>query len=351
MKILVTGGLGFIGSNFLNMFVPKYPEHEFYNIDCLTYASNLDNICEIKHKSNYNFIKADISIEKEVNKIFDLVCPDIVIHFAAETHVDRSIKGSKVFIGTNVIGTYNLLESSRKIWSDNDNVFVHISTDEVYGELGDTGSFSELSKYCPNSPYSATKAASDHMVRAWYKTYKLPIKIINCSNNYGPMQFPEKLIPLMTINAINGHKLPIYGKGENVRDWLYVNDHCQAIWQVMTLGEIGETYNVGGSNEKSNNEIIQNIIKILVDKYDYNYKKLMSLIEFVEDRPGHDYRYSVDASKIKTQLNWKPVTSFTKGLSETIKWYINNKKWIDNIKTGKYELAKENIEKLKIYHA
>jgi dTDP-glucose 4,6-dehydratase len=350
MKILVTGGLGFIGSNFLNMYVNKYPEHDFYNIDSLTYASNFENVKDIKSKSNYYYIRVDISQEKQVEKIFDLVCPDCVIHFAAESHVDRSIKGPKIFIETNIIGTYNLLESARKHWTNNDHVFLHISTDEVYGELDNKGSFNELSRYSPNSPYSASKAASDHMVKAWHKTYGLPIKIINCSNNYGPRQFPEKFIPLMTINAMNGSLLPIYGKGDNIRDWIFVEDHCNAIWEVLINGKIGETYNVGGANEKTNIEVIEAIIKILVDDHGCNYIDLKKLIVYVADRLGHDFRYSVDISKIKSELQWVPHTTFETGLKKTINWYINNTKWINDIKSNKYNGPKMKTKYLKIYN-
>ena len=350
MKILVTGGFGFIGSNFLNIFVNRYPEHDFYNIDCLTYAANLDNLNEVKGKSNYYYIRADISQEAHVSEVFNLVCPDCIIHFAAESHVDRSIKGPKKFLETNIIGSYNLLESARKHWSKGKNVFLHISTDEVFGELGNDGSFNESSRYSPNSPYSASKAAGDHMVKAWYKTYGLPIKIINCSNNYGPRQFPEKFIPLMTINAINNCMLPVYGRGNNIRDWLFVEDHCNAIWEVFKKGKVGETYNVGGCNEKSNLEVIEAIINILVDDHGYNYIDLKQLIEYVSDRPGHDFRYSVDITKIKGELQWVPETNFKTGLKKTINWYINNSKWIDDIKSKKYNTLKMKPKYLKIYN-
>jgi len=350
MNILVTGGLGFIGSNFLNTYVNKYPEHNFFNLDNLTYASNFENINNIVHNDNYNFIKADISIKSHIDKVFNIVAPDWIVHFAAESHVDRSITRSKAFIDTNVIGTYNILEAFRNNLSHEKQAFIHISTDEVYGELGELGSFSELSNYSPNSPYSASKAASDHLVKAWFKTYNLPTKIINCSNNYGPNQFPEKFIPLIITNSINGYELPVYGNGKNIRDWLYVNDHCEAIWKVAEAGNIGETYNVGGGYERTNNEVINLILTIMADDHGFDYAKLNALIKFVDDRPGHDYRYSVDSSKINNELNWLASTPFDVGIRKTINWYMDNKNWWQNIKNGNYNYKKRDIETLKLYH-
>ena len=323
MRILVTGGAGFIGSNFLRLFVPKYPEHTFINLDKLTYAANLDNLIDIEEAKNYYFEQADIADYPRVQEIFKKYSPDIVVHFAAESHVDRSIVGPADFIHTNIIGTFHLLEACREQWKDKEGkLFHHVSTDEVYGTLGETGYFTEESRYDPSSPYSASKASSDHLVRAYYRTYGLPVKITNCSNNYGPYQFPEKLIPLMILNALEGKPLPVYGRGENVRDWLYVEDHCRAIWLVIQKGRVGETYNIGGNNEWRNIDIVYKICDILGEELGRDPMEFKRLITFVPDRPGHDLRYAIDSTKIRTELGWKPQETFETGLRKTVKWYL-----------------------------
>jgi dTDP-glucose 4,6-dehydratase len=344
MNILVTGGAGFIGSNFLNLFVPRYPEHNFINFDKLTYAANLLNLKGIENLSNYTFEQGDIADFSRVNKVFAQYNPDIVVHFAAESHVDRSILGPSEFVQTNIIGTFNLLETCRKFWGNppkpkQRKLFHHVSTDEVYGSLslGKTGLFTETTPYAPHNPYSASKASSDHLVRAYYHTYGIPIKITNCSNNYGPYQFPEKLIPLMILNALNNKPLSVYGKGENIRDWLYVEDHCEAIWTVIQKGKIGETYNIGGNNEWKNIDIVNKICDILAEKLKKDPIEFKKLITFVKDRPGHDLRYAIDSTKIKNELDWQPEETFESGLKKTIRWYLNNKTWIDSIKTGAYK--------------
>ena len=339
---LITGGAGFIGSNFLNLFVPRYPEHNFINFDKLTYAANLLNLKSIENLSNYTFEQGDIADYSRVNKVFAQYNPDIVIHFAAESHVDRSILGPAKFVQTNIIGTFNLLEACRKNWQNSlkkNKLFHHVSTDEVYGSLSlnDEYLFTEITPYAPHSPYSASKASSDHLVRAYYHTYGIPIKITNCSNNYGPYQFPEKLIPLMILNALNDKPLPVYGKGENVRDWLYVEDHCEAIWAVIQKGKIGETYNIGGNNEWKNIDIVNKICDILAEELKKSPLSFKKLITFVKDRPGHDLRYAIDSTKIKSELHWQPEETFETGLRKTIKWYLNNKTWVNTIKTGTYK--------------
>lgn len=339
-NILVTGGAGFIGSNFLNLFVPRYLEHSFINLDKLTYAANLLNLKDIENLPNYKFEQGDIANYSRITEIFDKYNPYVVVHFAAESHVDRSIIGPVEFIHTNIIGTFNLLETCRKNWSDSqkkNRLFLHVSTDEVYGSLGKTGYFSETTAYNPSSPYSASKASSDHLVRAYFRTYGLPIKITNCSNNYGPYQFPEKLIPLMILNTVKNAPLPIYGKGENIRDWLYVEDHCEAIWIVIQKGKIGETYNIGGNNEWKNIDIVNKICDISAEELKKDPIKFKKLITFVKDRPGHDLRYAIDSTKIKKELHWQPREIFETGLRKTIKWYLSNQKWVDSIKTGEYK--------------
>ena len=344
MNILVTGGAGFIGSNFLNIFVLRYPEYNFINLDKLTYAANLLNLKGIENSPNYSFEQGDIADYEKVIEIFARYNPDIVIHFAAESHVDRSILGPTEFIQTNIIGTFNLLEACRKFWSNpskhkQQKLFHHVSTDEVYGSLtlDQTGYFTENTPYAPHSPYSASKASSDHLVRAYLHTYNLPIKITNCSNNYGPYQFPEKLIPLMIIHALEKKPLPVYGKGENVRDWLYVEDHCKAIWMVIQNGRVGETYNIGGGNEWKNIDIVNKICELLAEELGKNPLEYKKLITFVKDRPGHDLRYAIDSTKIKNELDWQPKETFETGLRKTIKWYLNNKAWVNTIKTGAYK--------------
>ena len=328
--MLVTGGCGFIGSNFIKKILQKDSSIYIINLDKLTYAGNLMNLSSISNK-RYTLVKGDICDKRLVESLFNKYNFQSVVHFAAESHVDRSIDGPSDFIQTNIVGTLNLLEYSKKFYlkSKNKNFkFLHVSTDEVYGSLGISGKFLENSPYAPSSPYSASKAGSDHLVRAWNKTYDLPVLITNCSNNYGPYQFPEKLIPLMIINALNNKSLPVYGKGDNVRDWLYVLDHCDAIYTVLERGEIGQTYNVGGNNEIKNIDVIEAICDILdhlIPKGNSeSYKKL---IHFVQDRPGHDFRYAIDASKLNSKLGWFPKESFESGLEKTIRWYINNKNW------------------------
>ncbi len=347
MNILVTGGAGFIGSNFLNYSVPKYPQFNFINLDKLTYAANLLNLKKIEHNSNYCFIQGDIVNYEFLSRIFEKYKPEIIIHFAAESHVDRSITGPAEFINTNIIGTFNILEACRKYWDKSDEkVFHHVSTDEVYGSLGDTGFFTEDTGYNPSSPYSASKASSDHLVRAYYRTYKLPVKITSCSNNYGPYQFPEKLIPLMILNAVESKPLPVYGKGENIRDWLYVEDHCLAIWDVIKKGKTGEAYNIGGNNEWKNIDIVNKICEVLAEEMDVDSSAFKKLITFVKDRPGHDYRYAIDSTKIMRDLGWRPKETFDTGLRKTIKWYLQNRKWVESIKTGRYqEWLKANYDK------
>ena len=330
MNILVTGGAGFIGSNFLNLFVPRYPEYNFINFDKLTYAANLLNLKNIENLPNYKFEQGDIADHERVTEIFSRYNPDVVIHFAAESHVDRSILGPAGFVQTNIIGTFNLLEACRINWSgslSNNKLFHNVSTDEVYGSLSldDVNLFTEITPYTPHSPYSASKASSDHLVRAYYHTYGIPIKITNCSNNYGPYQFPEKLIPLMILNALNDKPLPVYGKGENVRDWLYVEDHCKAIWMVVQNGRVGETYNIGGDNEWKNIDIVSKVCGLLAEELGKSPLEYKKLITFVKDRPGHDLRYAIDFTKIKNELDWQPQETFETGLKKTIRWYLNNK--------------------------
>ena len=337
MKIFVTGGLGFIGSNFISMQIDKY-KNEILNFDKLTYAANVNNLLKYKKNKLYNFVQGDIVDSKKILKILNSYKPDCIINFAAESHVDRSIDGPKEFINTNIIGTYELLNATLKYYelnyNENENHFrfIHVSTDEVYGSLGKQGYFKENTPYNPSSPYSASKASSDHLVRAWNLTFNLPTIITNCSNNYGPFQFPEKLIPLMIINCIKHKNLPIYGDGKNIRDWLYVADHCDALYSVILNGKNGETYNIGGNQEKNNLEIVSTICKILDEKIPSNkidsYKEL---ITFVKDRPGHDFRYAIDASKIKKHLNWSPRYTFEDGIKKTIDWYIKYKDWWENL--------------------
>ena len=337
MKIFVTGGLGFIGSNFISMQIDKH-KNEILNFDKLTYAANVNNLLKYKKNKLYNFVQGDIVDSKKILKILNSYKPDCIINFAAESHVDRSIDGPKEFINTNIIGTYELLNATLKYYElnykENENHFrfIHVSTDEVYGSLGKQGYFKENTPYNPSSPYSASKASSDNLVRAWNLTFNLPTIITNCSNNYGPFQFPEKLIPLMIINCIKHNNLPIYGDGKNIRDWLYVTDHCDALYSVILNGKNGETYNIGGNQEKNNLEIVSTICKILDEKIPSNkidsYKEL---ITFVEDRPGHDFRYAIDASKIKKHLNWSPHYTFEDGIKKTIDWYIKYKDWWKNL--------------------
>ena len=349
MNILVTGGAGFIGSNFLNRFVPRYPEHKFINLDALTYAANLMNLEKVADRPNYVFEKGDIADFDRVKEIFEKYDPELVVHFAAESHVDRSIVGPAAFIRTNITGTFNLLEACRHFWGKKEGrLFHHVSTDEVYGSLGATGFFTEKTAYDPSSPYSASKAASDHLVRAYGRTYNLPVLITNCSNNYGPYQFPEKLIPLMIINALEGKPLPVYGRGENVRDWLYVDDHCNAIWTVINKGGIGETYNIGGNNEWRNIDLVHKICEVLAEETGTEPGEYKQLITFVKDRPGHDLRYAIDSTKLKRELGWQPQETFETGIRKTIRWYLENQSWVESVKTGDYRnwLAKNYDQRM-----
>ncbi len=337
-KILVTGGAGFIGSHVVRLLVNKYPDYLIVNMDKLTYAGNPENLIDIEKKPNYLFEKIDINDEKKVFELFEKYKFDGVIHLAAESHVDRSISNPNEFIYTNVIGTLNLLNASKLIWEDKkeDKVFYHISTDEVYGSLGDEGFFVETTAYDPRSPYSASKASSDHLVRSYYHTFNMPVKLSNCSNNYGSHQFPEKLIPLIINNICHKKELPVYGKGDNVRDWLWVEDHARAIDLIFHEGKIGETYNIGGYNEWKNIDLVHLICDILDEKLNRKDSSSRELIKFVKDRAGHDLRYAIDASKIKDELGWEPSVTFNEGLELTIDWYLNNKEWLDHVTSGTY---------------
>lgn len=325
MKLLITGGAGFIGSNFVIYMLNKYPEYKIVNVDALTYAGNLENLSDVQHNPNYRFVKADIADAQAMGQLFSEGI-DVVVNFAAESHVDRSILEPEIFVKTNVLGTQILLDAAKKYGLTK---FVQVSTDEVYGTLGETGLFSETTPLEPNSPYSASKAGGDLLVRAYHETFGLPVNITRCSNNYGPYQFPEKLIPLIIANALNDKQLPIYGDGLNIRDWLYVEDHCSAIDLVIHKGRNGEVYNVGGNNERTNIHIVRTILEQL--------EKPESLIKYVEDRLGHDRRYGIDATKITTELGWKPKHTFETGIKETINWYLNNRSWWERIQSGAYQ--------------
>jgi dTDP-glucose 4,6-dehydratase len=339
MKILITGGAGFIGSHVVRLFVEKYSNYNIINLDALTYAGNLENLKDLESQPNYTFIKGDINDEKFIDDLFKTQCFDGVIHLAAESHVDRSIKDPLAFVKTNVIGTMNLLNASKKYWEGNfsNKRFYHISTDEVYGSLGQTGFFTETTPYNPNSPYSASKASSDHFVRAYGETYNLPYVITNCSNNYGENQFPEKLIPLFINNIINNKPLPVYGDGNYTRDWLYVKDHAVAIDLVYHEGINGETYNIGGFNECKNIDLVKLLCRQMDDKLNRPEGTSEELVTYVKDRPGHDLRYAIDASKIKNELGWEPSVTFEQGLKKTIEWYLNNKDWLNNVTSGQYK--------------
>ena len=328
-NILITGGAGFIGSHVVRLFVNKYSDYKIYNLDVLTYAANLKNLTDIENKNNYNFIKADICDFESVKEIFIKYKINKVIHFAAESHVDRSIKDPFSFAKTNVMGTLSLLQAAKEAWSNDysDKLFYHISTDEVYGSLNQDELFTETTKYDPHSPYAASKASSDHFVRAFSDTFGMPIVISNCSNNYGPYQFPEKLIPLFITNIINNKPLPIYGKGENIRDWLYVEDHVNAIDTIFHKGKLNETYNIGGFNEWKNIDLIKVIIKVTDRLLGRDEGSSEKLITYVRDREGHDLRYAIDATKIKNDLGWEPSLQFEEGLEKTVKWYLDNKNW------------------------
>ncbi|BCV40202.1 dTDP-glucose 4,6-dehydratase [Shewanella algae] len=355
MKILITGGAGFIGSAVIRHIV-KNTKDSVINVDKLTYAGNLESLTDAAKSDRYTFEKVDICDRQELDRVFITYKPDAVMHLAAESHVDRSITGPAEFIQTNIVGTYTLLEATREYWNSLDSDakrrfrFHHISTDEVYGDLphpdehdGELPLFTEQTAYDPSSPYSASKASSDHLVRAWLRTYGLPVIVTNCSNNYGPYHFPEKLIPLVILNALEGRDLPIYGKGEQIRDWLYVEDHACALYKVVTEGGVGETYNIGGHNEKKNIEVVQIICSIL-DELVPKSKKYAEQIKFVEDRPGHDRRYAIDSSKISRELNWRPTETFETGLRKTVCWYLENQGWCKNVQDGSYQ--RERLGKL-----
>lgn len=344
MTILITGGAGFIGSHVVRFFVNKYPNYKIFNLDALTYAGNLENLNDIEYKLNYTFIKGDITDEVFIDDLFKQYKFENVIHLAAESHVDRSIKDPLVFVKTNVIGTMVLLNAFKNTWKSNfkNKLFYHISTDEVYGTLGQTGLFKETTSYNPNSPYSASKASSDHFVRAYGETYGLPYIISNCSNNYGQNQFPEKLIPLFINNIINNKPLPVYGDGNYTRDWLYVQDHAVAIDLVFHKGNKNETYNIGGFNEWKNIDLVKLLCQQMDDKLGRAKGSSESLITYVKDRPGHDLRYAIDASKINKELGWKPSVTFEEGLEKTIDWYLNNETWLQSITSGNYQLYYKN---------
>ena len=350
--ILVTGGAGFIGSAVIRHIIND-TDYQVVNIDKLTYAGNLESLKQIESDKRYNFEQVDICNGNEIKRVFEQYQPDIIMHLAAESHVDRSIDGPGEFIQTNIVGTYTLLEQARNYWSQMDDVkkaefrFHHISTDEVYGDLphpedqqGELPLFTETTSYAPSSPYSASKASSDHLVRAWQRTYGLPTLVTNCSNNYGPYHFPEKLVPLIILNALEGKPLPVYGKGNQIRDWLYVEDHARALVLVATQGEIAETYNIGGHNEKQNIEVVHTICELLeelVPAKPTALEKYADLITYVQDRAGHDVRYAIDASKIEKELGWKPQESFETGMRKTVKWYLSNQKWCANVQDGSYQ--------------
>jgi dTDP-glucose 4,6-dehydratase len=342
-KILITGGCGFIGSNFIQYLNHIEPTVKIYNIDSLTYAANENNLAELQDTPNYQFVRGDICDADLLEKILVENDIDTIVHFAAETHVDRSIYGPEAFVQANVIGTFRLLEAAKKVWTEKSNGnlkafrFHHVSTDEVYGTLEpDDPAFSETTPYAPNSPYSASKASSDHMVRAYYQTYGMPVTISNCSNNYGAYQFPEKLIPLIILNAMQGKELPVYGDGKQSRDWLFVEDHCEAIYRILVNGKIGETYNVGGNSERTTVEVISTICEILDElQPESAYVPHMALIKHVNDRPGHDRRYAINAEKIKRELDWHPKMSFKEGILKTVEWYLKNMDWVEEMLSRK----------------
>jgi dTDP-glucose 4,6-dehydratase len=338
-NILVTGGAGFIGSHLVRLLVNKYSAYHIINMDLLTYAGNLENLKDIEHKENYSFVKCDICDFKKVKQVFVDYKIDSLIHLAAESHVDRSIEDPFSFAQTNVMGTLSLLQAAKSYWKNNfkNKLFYHVSTDEVYGSLGETGYFTENTNYDPHSPYSASKASSDHFVRAFSDTYGLPVVISNCSNNYGSFQFPEKLIPLFINNIVNNKPLPVYGKGENVRDWLFVNDHAVAIDVIFHKGKLGETYNIGGFNEWKNIDLIKVIIKIVDRMLGREEGSSDKLITYVKDRAGHDFRYAIDSTKLKNELGWEPSLQFEEGIEKTVKWYLDNKKWVDRVTSGDYQ--------------
>ncbi|MGE8540252.1 MAG: dTDP-glucose 4,6-dehydratase [Acinetobacter sp.] len=346
MRILVTGGAGFIGSAVIRHIIQN-TNNEVINVDKLTYAGNLESLLSVSDSARYQFSQTDICDRAALDRIFQEFKPDAVMHLAAESHVDRSITGPYAFLETNIIGTYHLLEASRQYWNElgderkSNFRFHHISTDEVYGDLeGTTDLFTETTSYSPSSPYSASKASSDHLVRAWNRTYGLPVVVTNCSNNYGPFHFPEKLIPLMILNALQGKPLPVYGNGQQIRDWLFVEDHARALYKVVTEGAVGETYNIGGHNEKANIDVVHGICELLEElapNKPAGINIYKDLITYVKDRPGHDVRYAIDASKIKNELNWVPEESFETGLRKTVEWYLSNTEWVEHVQSGEYQ--------------
>ena len=360
MRILITGGAGFIGSNLVRLLVSR--GHDVFNIDVLSYAGNQASLASVEGHSNYRFLQADICDTSAVQAAFGQFQPDAVMHLAAESHVDRSIDGPGAFIQANIIGTYTLLQAAREHWTSRLSSqasgpcdlasssfrFLHVSTDEVYGSLGSEGKFTETTSYSPHSPYSASKASSDHLVRAWHDTYGLPVLVTNCSNNYGPYQFPEKLIPVVLLKALRGESIPVYGKGENIRDWLYVEDHAEALLTVLENGDVGETYNIGGNNEMKNLELVQLLCRILDDCVKSGRletenrigRSFAEQITFVEDRPGHDLRYAIDATKIKTDLGWEPKQDHESGFRKTVDWYLDNENWWQEILDGSYQLQR-----------
>lgn len=346
-KILITGGAGFIGSHVVRLFVNKYPDYHIYNLDKLTYAGNLENLKDVESTDNYHFLKADIINVEEIDALFAKYQFTDVIHLAAESHVDRSISHPMAFVETNVMGTVNLLNAAKKCWNNalSQHLFYHISTDEVYGSLGDEGLFSEDTAYDPHSPYSASKASSDHFVRAYYDTYGIQTVISNCSNNYGPNQFPEKLIPLVINNIKHNKPLPIYGKGINIRDWLYVEDHAHAIDTIFHKGKVGETYNIGGNNERQNLELVKTLCRICDKQLGREEGTSAQLITFVTDRAGHDLRYAIDATKIRNELGWEPSEKVDSGMEKTVKWYLENESWLENVTTGGYQMYYESMYK------
>ena len=342
-NILITGGAGFIGSHVVRLFVTKYPDYQIFNLDALTYAGNLENLASLEGNSKHQFVKGDITDAELVRRLIAEHKPRAIVHFAAESHVDRSIHGPGAFVKTNVEGTFALLEAARAYWQGLGDAeksafrFHHVSTDEVYGSLKPTDpAFAETNPYEPNSPYSASKAASDHLVRAWHHTYGLPVVTTNCSNNYGPYHFPEKLIPLMIVNALAGKPLPVYGDGQQIRDWLYVTDHCSAIRAVLAGGRLGETYNIGGWNEKANIDIVRTICALLDELRPDPAGSYARLITYVKDRPGHDRRYAIDARKIERELGWRPAETFETGIRKTVEWYLTNADWVARVQSGAY---------------